>query len=72
MQSNDVTTYDDAVDAIEPDESSGLHIPIHEVTATSTCTGAFVSSEVDCREFYLFVRAGVLRVFLLCVGECRL
>ena len=49
VQSNDTTTYDDAVDAIEPDESSGLHIPIQKVTA-ATCTTAFVSSEVDCRD----------------------
>ena len=31
LQSGDVSSYDDAVDAIEPDESSGLHIPIAEV-----------------------------------------
>ena len=31
FQGSDVTTYDDVVEGIEPEESSGLHIPIAEV-----------------------------------------
>lgn len=31
LKISDITTYDDAVDGIEPDESSGLHIPLPEV-----------------------------------------